>query len=104
MPHGVACGRFNTALLSAEGRCYVWGPNEMFQCGAGGDAVLRRLTELKVESALVQVELGEFHGVALSAQGTALRWGMEQGPEAPLAPQEGLRDALRLRPLKPDRS
>ena len=38
---------------------------------------------------------GEFHGVALTASGRVLRWGQEQGPEAPLRQDTKLKGGLR---------
>eukprot|EP00913_Durusdinium_trenchii_P027585 g25874.t1 len=89
VPHRVSCGRFCTAVLSAEGSCFVWGPNEAYQCGLPEDSLVKSLTRLKVpkEEPLVQVEFGEFHGVGLTASGHVLRWGQEQGPDVPLARQ-----------------
>jgi len=44
---------------------------------------VRSLMQLPLprQTPIVQVALGEFHGVALSAHGTVFAWGMEQGPE-----------------------
>eukprot|EP00434_Breviolum_minutum_P022318 symbB.v1.2.019695.t1/scaffold1620.1/size227398/7 len=84
--HAAACGRFCTMLLSAEGRCFAWGPNEMYQCGIPGDEMIRSITELKVpkNEPVIQIELGEFHGLALTASGQVLCWGQDQGPEVGL--------------------
>eukprot|EP00930_Biecheleria_cincta_P063593 TRINITY_DN49132_c0_g1_i1.p1 TRINITY_DN49132_c0_g1~~TRINITY_DN49132_c0_g1_i1.p1 ORF type:complete len:611 (-),score=124.98 TRINITY_DN49132_c0_g1_i1:47-1849(-) len=81
--HSVACGRFATAVLSADAKAYVWGPNESFQCGVPSGQLLTSMAKLKVpgDAPLVALELGEFHGLALTAAGEVLAWGMEQGPE-----------------------
>uniref|UniRef100_A0A7S4PS08 RCC1-like domain-containing protein n=1 Tax=Alexandrium monilatum TaxID=311494 RepID=A0A7S4PS08_9DINO len=88
VPHAVSCGRFATLVLSAEGRLFAWGPNEAHQCGIKGAQILRAVVELKIpnRAPVVQVALGEFHGLALTAGGRALVWGMEQGPEVRMRP------------------
>ncbi|CAE7596193.1 HERC1 [Symbiodinium natans] len=86
--HDVRCGRFATAVLTAEGSLYAWGPNEGHQCGVPTEApVVKALTQLKVprKVPVVQLALGEFHGLALTAEGSVLAWGEAQGPEARLA-------------------
>ncbi|CAE8585189.1 unnamed protein product [Polarella glacialis] len=85
--HAVACGRFATAAISADGQIYAWGPNEAFQCGVRGRQVLKSVCHVRVPNdvPVVSVHLGEFHGLALTAEGGALAWGMEQGPEVALS-------------------
>eukprot|EP00927_Polykrikos_kofoidii_P032544 TRINITY_DN27694_c0_g1_i1.p1 TRINITY_DN27694_c0_g1~~TRINITY_DN27694_c0_g1_i1.p1 ORF type:complete len:585 (+),score=81.76 TRINITY_DN27694_c0_g1_i1:124-1878(+) len=83
VPHDVACGRFTTVVYSAEGRVFAWGPNDAYQCGTTGPGVIRQLVELKIprRKQVVQLALGEFHGLGLTADGIVVSWGMEQGPE-----------------------
>jgi len=86
--HDVRCGRFVTAVLTAEGSLYAWGANEGHGCGVPTDApVVKALTPLKVPGKVpvVQVALGEFHGLALTAEGRLLGWGEAQGPEVGFA-------------------
>lgn len=92
VPHDVACGRFVTAVLSADGRLFAWGANEEHQCGVRGGKLVRSLHELELPRRvpIVRVALGEFHGLALTALGEVLAWGLDQGPEVNI-PSEALR-------------
>lgn len=86
--HDVRCGRFVTTVLTAEGSLYAWGANAGHGCGVPTDApVVKALTPLKVPGKVpvVQVALGEFHGLALTAEGRLLSWGEAQGPEVGMA-------------------
>lgn len=90
VPHHVSCGRFTTAVLSADGHLFMWGPNEAHQCGVTEPDVVRSVRRVGIpgDLPLIDVELGEFHGVALTAQGTAVVWGMEQGPQVEVGTQK----------------
>ncbi|CAK0882635.1 unnamed protein product [Prorocentrum cordatum] len=87
VPHGVACGRFVTAVVSAEGRLFAWGPNEAHQCGCSGGSVLRTISQLQVPrgAPVVACSLGEFHGLPwLSpATGRCSRGAWSRGPSSP---------------------
>eukprot|EP00928_Gymnodinium_smaydae_P073419 TRINITY_DN56627_c0_g1_i1.p1 TRINITY_DN56627_c0_g1~~TRINITY_DN56627_c0_g1_i1.p1 ORF type:complete len:592 (-),score=80.56 TRINITY_DN56627_c0_g1_i1:159-1886(-) len=94
--HNVSCGRFATAVLTADARLYAWGPNEAHQCGVKELRVVRSLTQLRVPSRtpIVRVSMGELHGIALTAYGVALTWGLEQGTEIVLGAGNDIKPSM----------
>lgn len=80
--HNVTCGRFVTVVLSAGGDLFAWGPNSQYQCGIDGPDTISVLTQLQIpnRAPVIQVALGEHHGLALTSHGVPLAWGMEQSP------------------------
>lgn len=57
-----------------------------------------REVQLGIHAPVVQIALGEFHGIGLTANGKVLVWGMEQGPEVAIRPGVSLGPEFGLMP------
>eukprot|EP00971_Amphidinium_carterae_P083523 1653208-Amphidinium_carterae.1 len=83
----VACGRYVTGLVSADSKLYLWGPNDAFQCGVAepNTAITIMVQPVIPDGApVMDVALGESHGMAMTDDGVVLVWGLEMGEEITL--------------------
>lgn len=75
----VAVSIFNTCAVLSTGAVYCWGANDYGQLGIDPSVLTKRATAGVVpglESGVVQVSLGRFHGCALFDNGEVKCWGL----------------------------
>jgi alpha-tubulin suppressor-like RCC1 family protein len=72
----IAGGYDHSYALRADGRIFAWGDNTYSQLGDGSGASLR-LTPVQVQGVTdaVAIASGDFHGLALRADGSVVAWG-----------------------------
>jgi alpha-tubulin suppressor-like RCC1 family protein len=74
----VSCGRNFTLCLSSKGDVYSMGQDDYGQCGVGRSARFQRepvLVKGLSDKNIVQVACGEYHAIALGADGKVYVWG-----------------------------
>jgi len=72
----IAGGYDHSYALRADGRIFAWGDNTYSQLGDGSGAILR-LSPVPVQGVTdaVAIASGDFHGLALRADGSVVGWG-----------------------------
>ncbi|WP_248930444.1 cadherin-like beta sandwich domain-containing protein [Paenibacillus hamazuiensis] len=78
----VAAGFNHAAVLTENGRVYVWGDNQYGQLGLGSGVTNSQYAKLVVDNAgtgtlsgIKQISLGGYHSLALTVDGNVWAWG-----------------------------
>nr|XP_018911932.1 PREDICTED: uncharacterized protein LOC109040440 isoform X2 [Bemisia tabaci] len=74
--HSIACGRYHTLALTSNG-VYSWGLSNYGQLGVGGlkNSPIPRIVETLSEESIISVAAGQYHSLAISANGLLWTWG-----------------------------
>jgi alpha-tubulin suppressor-like RCC1 family protein len=72
----VGCGRNFVVALDEKGDLYSWGSNDNGQLGLGTtDRIRQTPSKIRVLSKVVEIQAGDFHAIALTADGKVYTWG-----------------------------
>merc|ERR1712126_100959 len=72
-----ACGESHSGCLDSQGVCYTWGAGSMGRLGCGEllDCWVPRRLESIRDLHIIQLQMGCFHSIALTAKGYLYSWG-----------------------------